>query len=849
MKLKELFSRLLNPRARYQNIPSMLDNVTHAQVAYENPMGAKSNIRLRDILTNPPLILGVIITLGLFAVVLYGPVWAPQNPYIAGQHIVPHYDYEKEEFIRPPLIPSEEYPFGTDQWGADLLSLLMHGARNTLVACAFITMLRVLIGVALGGAAGWHEGRWIDRWVMASIGIITALPLLITTMILIFALDIRRGLPVFIIALSLLGWTEIAQYIRSEFLTLRKQPFIEGAVSVGMTSLQIAVRQVLPNILPQLLIITFLEMGAVLMLIGELGFVQVYIGGGNVVLIDDDPFSLQIGVLADVPEWGAMLAEGYRWLRSKPHVVVPPALAFFVSVLGFNSLGEGLRRLIEKRGLNTSFLLKKRMLGVIAGMTLAVVFIMNNTGAAPWFAEIARNFNGETAYQHALTLSEMGGRGIGQPGGQMAYEYIAGKFAEYGLEPGWRSNEYLMPLTFTIVQPETQPILTLLDGNGSEVADFQHQLDFGFLIDDHAGNGDITAPITFVGFQPNRHYEWEDFNGLDLTGHIVLLVKGNAPADFASEALIRGAVGLLWVTNNERDGVRSQIQLADDPVQYLREPTLPAFTIRPTVAEQILTQASTTLPELFSTTAPKSQEGDGWFTQELGNVQGQMSIQLSEPKEVEMPAVLGYKIGSDVGLSSELVVIFTSYDGLGTDPDGTVYPGANHSASGMGIQLEIARLWQEQSLDPRRTVLLMAWPHNQLGDSGAQAFLDSNLSFRHLRAIGNTGQLMPTIFFQLDYLGAGEPPLLIAPGSDSQLTQLMEETALEFELPIIKETDSVEFPTDSVTTQPAWLMFKWVGNYPTPNQDTPDQLDKDKIQQFGQMFTLALTKVLRETDY
>ncbi len=849
MKLRQLFAQLFNPRAQYEGMPALTEAIERAQVGdYQAPIGARHRLRARDIFGNFPLMLGIITTLALLAIVLFGPVWAPQNPYIAGQHIVPHYDFEKEEFIRPPLLPSAEYPLGTDQWGADLLSLLMHGARNTLVLCAFITMARVLLGVGLGGAAGWNEGTWIDQLVMGTIGILTSLPLLITSMILIFALDIRRGLPVFIIALSVLGWTEIAQYIRSEFLVLRQRPFIEGAIAVGMTGTQIAVRQLLPNILPQLLVITFLEMGAVLMLMGELGFVQVYVGGGNFVLINDDPFALQTGTLADVPEWGAMLAEGYRWLRAKPHVVAPPAFAFFISVLGFNSLGEGLRRLIDKRGVNASFLLKKRMVAVIAGISLAVVFIMSNTGAAPWFAEIARNFNGESAYQHVAALTQMEGRGVGQPGGQEAADYIAAQFANYGLEPGWRGNQYQMPLQFNIAAPKTQPRLALLGENQTEVATFRHQLDFGYLIDGHAGSGEAVAPLTFVGFQPGKKFEWADFAGMDLSGQIVMIVKGNAPADFLNEALIRGAAGALVVMPPGRDAVRSQIQLASDPVDYVQRPTLPAFKISQQTAEKIFAEAQLSIEALFGDQADHSQAGTGWFVHDMP-VQAHISLQLEEPRQVEMPAVMGYLIGSDVGMSSELVVLFASYDNLGVDPNGTVYPGADHSATGVSVMLEMARLWQEQALDPRRTVLLAAWPHNQLDDSGAPAFLNSQLSFRHLRAIGNTGQLLPTALFHLDYLGAGEEPALIAPGSDDQLSRLIVETAAEFDLPILIESDTPEFTADVVTKNYPWIAFKWTGEYPSPDQDSLERISPQQLGRFGQMFALALTKALRETDF
>lgn len=720
--LKSIVGSLLNPRSRLEKLHGSALEAENGSVGGA-PAGARGRLRFRNVILNLPLMIGVVIVLGLFLMVLFGPVWAPTNPYVGGQHIVPHYDVERGEYVRPPLAPSPEFLLGTDQWGTDLLSLLMHGARNTLVACAFITMVRVVLGLALGAFAGWNEGQTSDQLIMGLIVVITSVPMLISSMIMIYALDIRKGLPVFIIALSVIGWAEIAQYIRSEFLILRKMPYIEGARAVGLSGLAIAVRHVLPNILPQLLVISFLEMGAVMMLMGELGFVGVFIGGGSRMLVGDYMGGREVFTLVEVPEWGAMLADGFRYLRSKPFVVFPPAMAFFVSVIGFNALGEGLRRLIEKAGLSTGFLLRKRMLLVIAALSLATVFIINNTGPAPWFARVAQAFSGNFAHEHVKALTEMDGRGIGQDGGARAAAYIAERFAAYGLEPGWKRDSYIYPLETQLVQPLAQPYLALMDDDGQPLQEFRHQLDFGFVIEGHGGGGDVEAPLTFVGFRLGQNeYTWESFKGLDLRGRIVILLKGNAPSDFATEALIRGARGVLWITGDGRDDVRSQIQLADPGKDYLRKPNIPIFRIRPSVASAIVEKSGGTMSDLFALGGEVNQSGPGWFTRDMSAVV-RMSLTLSEPQKVEVPCVLAYKTGSDFDLAGELVVLFASYDGLGMDPDGTVFPAANHDASGVGILLEMARLWQEQNLNARRSVLFAAWGGSQLDNSGVMDFL------------------------------------------------------------------------------------------------------------------------------
>ncbi|MGD8585481.1 MAG: hypothetical protein PVJ75_09035, partial [Chloroflexota bacterium] len=111
---------LLNPRAR---LPVRESGQGSGGDAPNGARGRRSHWRS---LFNLPLLVGGVMLLGLFLVVLFGPVWAPSNPYVTGRHIVPHLDRETGEWISPPLAPSDEYPLGTDQWGNDILSMLLY---------------------------------------------------------------------------------------------------------------------------------------------------------------------------------------------------------------------------------------------------------------------------------------------------------------------------------------------------------------------------------------------------------------------------------------------------------------------------------------------------------------------------------------------------------------------------------------------------------------------------------------------------------------------------------------------------------------------------------------------------
>ena len=852
--LRDVANRLLDPRSRLDKLYTTAEETEEGPLG-SAPAGARGRLRPRDVATNFPLIVGSIIVLGLFLLAVFGPVWAPKNPYITGEHIVPHWDRELEQFVTPPLPPSAEYPMGTDRWGNDLQSLMMHGARNTLVACAFITMMRLILGLVLGGLAGWNEGKAFDQIIMGIVVVITSVPMLISSIILIFALDIRKGLPVFIIALSIIGWAEIAQYTRSEFLVLRKRPYIEGARATGLNGLQTAVRHVLPNVLPTLLVITFLEMGAVMLLLGELGFLGVFIGGGSSIAMAADPYSFDavtmVGVgVPDVPEWGAILAEGFRLLRWRPFVVVPPAMAFFIAVLGFNSLGEGLRRLIEQSGVSTGFLLSRRMVLVVGAITLATIFIMSNTGPAPWFTKVAESYDGELAHIHVQNLAEMDGRAAGQAGGEQAAAYIAEQFKAFGLDPGWKNDSYIYPLKTKLVRALEQPYLALLGADGQPAEEYRHQLDFGFMIAGHAGSGDVQAPITAVGFEAEpEQLNWESFKGLDLRGRIVLLMEENAPPDFATEALIRGAQGVLWVAGEGPDDVRSQVQVQDDGLEYVSQPTIPVYRIRPSVASALVEGDGLLLSDLLLHDATVAQSGQGWFTKDL-NAQVRMSLHLSQPETIEVPCVLGVKSGSDFDLSGQLVIVYAAYDGLGTDPNGTLYPAANHNASSLGLLLELARLWHDQDLNPRRTVVFVAWGAGQLDNPGAREFLDRSTNFPFLSSASLYRGFAPAIIIQPENAGAGGEELFIHPDSDERLATLLKETAAEVDIPVT-DNGAHARPYDQLvsSSRTDWLHFAWVDGDAPPDEDDIGRIEPDKLQRLGQALSLVLTQVVRQSSY
>lgn len=816
MSLLRAIWRLLNPK-------SDLSRLRRIRTGHDVP---GRRVRPGHVLGNFPLLVGGLIVLCLFLIVLFGPLLAPENPYLHGRRVL---EYREGTFYRPPFPPSPEHPLGTDELGRDTLSMLLYGTRNTLVAAAFITMTRLVLGLVLGGIAGWHEGRLADRAVTAAVQVLAALPMVLVAMILIFALDIRRGLPVFIIALCAVGWGEIAQYVRAEFIRIKKEPFLDSGRVIGLTPLQLAVRHILPNILPALIVITLLEMGAVLMILGELGFLGVYIGGGISIQVDD--FTRR--QYFTVPEWGAMMAGSRAWARSRPWMVLYPAIAFFVAVTGFNLLGEGLRRLIERGVFNTAVLLSWRSLVAAGLVTAASIYVILTLGPAPSYRHLAQQVRAEDLMSHVLVLAspEYEGRGTGTDGARRAAEYILNELRGYGL------TAWVDEVEVTLVEPLEPPELALLDGEGNVIRTYTRIADFGESVERHGGCGEAEGPVTLILFHPSEATRppsmeaYARFRGLDLRGRVAMVIAGNAPFDFETEALIRGATGVLVVTTDVYP--RDQVRSAHD----VERPELPVLRISPETADAILARDGLQVADLM---AEVEQMETPWSARDL-STQVRMRVALGPPRTVTLHNVLALLDGADATMADELVVVSAHYDGPGRGLDGTHYPGANENATGVATMLEIARLWSEQSFQPRRSVLFAAWAGGDLQYSGAHAFVDQP---------GILGSYRISAVVHLDRLGGDGPGLMIRQVSGlSKLLDLFAASAARLGVPVGQGGRILHPYQELLQGRNGTVLVTWGDPDPALADDTVDQVNVDHLSRAAQVINLTLITAAHEPRY
>ena len=222
---------------------------------------------------------------------------------------------------------SGQHWFGTDELGRDIFVRILFGARVTLTIVGLVSVIVVPIGLAIGLPAGYFGG-WIDAVLMRITDIFLSFPRLVLA--LAFAAALGPGIENAVIAISLTTWPPYARLARAETLTRRRAEFIEAAELQGASHLRILLTQIVPLCLPSVIIRLTLDMAGVILTAAGLGF-------------------LGLGAQPPAAEWGAMVSSGRQVLLDQWWVATIPGIAIFVTSLGFNLLGDGLRDVADSR--------------------------------------------------------------------------------------------------------------------------------------------------------------------------------------------------------------------------------------------------------------------------------------------------------------------------------------------------------------------------------------------------------------------------------------------------------------------------------------------------------------------
>ncbi len=301
---------------READLPTVAVAVPPAQVVRSETPLTEALRRLRR---NTTALIGMAIVIVLVVVAIFADVLAPQSPTASDQT----HTFER---------PSRDYPLGTDQLGRDMLSRVIHGSRISLAVGVSSVLLALFVGVPLGMIAGFYGGR-VDTLVMRVMDLILAFPIYLLAIILMVMFTPTAGLIGTVKVVGAIAIVRIpiyARLVRGSVLSIKEKEYIEACHALGVRDPWILVRHVLPNCLAPIIVTTTLGIATSIIVEATLSF-------------------LGLGTQPPTPSWGWDLKANVAFIQANAWLSLFPGLAIFLTVLGFNLFGDGLRDALDPR--------------------------------------------------------------------------------------------------------------------------------------------------------------------------------------------------------------------------------------------------------------------------------------------------------------------------------------------------------------------------------------------------------------------------------------------------------------------------------------------------------------------
>jgi peptide/nickel transport system permease protein len=269
---------------------------------------------LKRLMRTPQGIIGLVLVLLVLLIVAFGPYLAPNDP----DHFAPLSRYKG---------PSAAFWLGTDQYGRDILSRLLVGARSTVITAIIATIIGTIAGALLGTTSAFLGGR-ADEAIMRTIDAVMSIPSLLFALLIVNLLGSNSINALLAVAIAFAPG--MARITRSVALSVRKQDYINAAIARGESSSYVILREMLPNVIAPIIVEMTIRVSFAVMLFATLSF-------------------LGLGAQPPAAEWGLMVSEARRYMHQSAWMLIWPSLAIALVAIGFNLLGDGLRDALNPR--------------------------------------------------------------------------------------------------------------------------------------------------------------------------------------------------------------------------------------------------------------------------------------------------------------------------------------------------------------------------------------------------------------------------------------------------------------------------------------------------------------------
>ncbi len=249
---------------------------------------------------------------------------------IFAKYLAP-YSFETQHIDNLLESPSSRFWLGTDSLGRDVFSRIIYGARMSMAVGIFTAMISMVIGTIYGCISGWAGGR-VDSIMMRAVDILISIPSLVLLVLVKVIFDSvnffedpeLRALTGMLLALSVVGWVTLARVVRGQVLQVKELTFIEAAKALGSPGYMILLRHVFPNILGPIIVLLTFQIPSNILIESFLSFIG-------------------LGLQPPYSSWGVLASDGWRSMRSFPHLILYPSIALGFTMLAFNLFGDGLR--------------------------------------------------------------------------------------------------------------------------------------------------------------------------------------------------------------------------------------------------------------------------------------------------------------------------------------------------------------------------------------------------------------------------------------------------------------------------------------------------------------------------